>query len=384
MQEKTSRACITGIGVITPFAAGWADVINTVQRGDVQYAPWASELEPPFEGARLGIVKDYPKERYFSERQLRLMDKAMTLNAAAAAFALEDAGLLVDGEVTDRNDVATILSSAQGEAASLYRFGSPIFHQKPAGVNPAHFPMIARNVACGQIAVRFGLRGWSTMIASGDPSGAHAFARAVELVTSGRTHTVLVGAYEVLSQLGLHQWRLRHSRRSSDSASFDPSSAEWVPVEGACYFVIESEEHAARRERRPYAYVTQASHGYSQGSKGQGWPALINRFVSRGPQPKAQRRALHVSCVSECDGDSAYSDTVRRFTGTLTELCPNDTLLRTRPLFGDARSANPMYGVAMAAQRLAEGKSDRDMDQGALVSSITSRGAYALFSLQSH
>lgn len=380
MQEKPVRACITGIGAITPFATGWADVAGKLQQGEVQYAPWSSELEPPFEGARLGIVKEYPKERYFTERQLRLMDKAMSLNAAAAAFALEDSGLLVDGAVTDCNEVATILSSAQGEAASLYRFGSPIFQQKPAGVNPAHFPMIARNVACGQIAVRFGLRGWSTMIASGDPSGAHAFARAVELVTSGRTHTVLVGAYEVLSQLGLHQWRLRHARRPSDSMALDPALTDWVPVEGACYFVIESEEHAARRARRPYAFVTQASHGYSQGARGQGWSTLIDRFVSRGAQIPGQRRSMHVSCLSETDGDGLHADNARRFTATLNELCPSDALLKTRPLFGDARSVNPMYGVALAAQGLADGAAGR----GALVSSITSRGAYSLFSLQSH
>ncbi len=372
------QACITGIGAITPFAVGWQDIAALAERGEAHYAPWSAELMPPFDGARLGVVKAYPKERYFNDRQLRLMDKSMSLNTVAAAFALEDAGLLVGDTVADHDDVATILSSSQGEVASMYRFGSPIFQTKPGSVNPAHFPMMARNVACGQLAIRFGLRGWSTMIAAGDASGAHALARAVDMVTSGRTHTVLVGAYEVLSQVSLHQWRVRAQQQAQVGAALDPASAEWVPAEGACHFVVESTAHAAARGRTPYVRIDHTGHGVSQGARGQGWPALIDRFLNRSAQPGTQPRAVHASCTSDSDGDLAHRHASAHFHDALARMCPALHELRTRPQFGNARSVNPMYAVAMAARHLAAAPGNGE----ALVSTLTPRGGYALFGLQ--
>lgn len=301
----------------------------------------------------------------------------MSLNTVAAAFAMEDAGLLVDGKIEERDEVGTVLASAQGEAASLYRFGSPLFKTKPAGVNPAHFPMIARNVACGQLAIRFGLRGWSTMIASGDAAGAHALARAAEMVASGRTHTMLVGAYEVLSPLCLHRWQSRRLRQGRTDGGLPIAVNDWVPVEGACFFIVESLQHARARGRQPYALLDRCQHGYSHGERGQGWAAMIDRFLSSGLPPSASGSdATYVSCLSDTDGSRAHAHNVASFENAIERLCPIKAKVRTRPLFGDARSVNPMYGVAMSCQALADGKASN-----ALIANLTDANAYALFSL---
>jgi 3-oxoacyl-[acyl-carrier-protein] synthase II/nodulation protein E len=371
------RAAITGIGAIAPFATGWPAILEAIAQARDVLEPWNPTLAPPFEGARLGIVKTFPKERYFTERQLRLMDKAMGLNAVAAAFALEDAGLLKDDQdIPGRDEFATVLGSAQGEAASLFRFGSPLFQSRASGVNPAHFPMIARNVACGQIAIRFGLRGWSTMIASGDAAGAHAIARAADLVTSGRARAVLVGAYEVLSHLSLHQWKRRRALTGARPDQLSEVSNEWVPSEGACYFIVESADQAHARGRQPYAMLERCEHGYSQGARGQGWPALIDRYVGRHDSSDALSGAYHVSAVSPTDGGAGHADASAQFMNAVAQGCRTEKTLRTRPIFGETRSVNAMFAVAMAAQHLA------NVGAGtALASTLTTSGAYALCSL---
>lgn len=373
---STTQVCITGIGAVTPFAGGWANIQAALAEVTPSYGAWGADLRPPMADARLGIIKEFPKERYFNDRQLRLMDKSMSLNTVAAAFAMEDAGLLVDGEVKERDEVGTLLASAQGEAASLYRFGSPLFQVKPAGVNPAHFPMIARNVACGQLAIRFGLRGWSTMIASGDAAGAHALARAAEIVSSGRTHTMVVGAYEVLSQLGLHKWQSRRLKQGRAASDLPIGVNDWVPVEGACFFVVESLQHARERGRMPYAVLDNWQHGYSHGERGQGWAALTDRFLSGCASPAPGRESTYISCLSDTDGAFAHADNAASFESTIQRLRPVVSKTRTRHLFGDARSVNPMYGVAMACQALADGKAS-----DTVVANLTDANAYALFSL---
>jgi hypothetical protein len=376
---SSPRACITGIGAIAPFAGGWSQIAAEVAKGIPTYDLWGDELNPPFYGARLGIAKGFPKERYFTDRQLRLMDKAMSLSSVAAAFAFEDAGILGEGDIAERDEIATILASAQGEAASLFRFGSPLFQAKPGGVNPANFPMIARNVACGQLAIRFGLRGWSTMIASGDAAGAHALARAAEMIATGRAHTVLVGAYEVLSQLTLHQWKIRRGKQAAAGTSLDLEANDWVPVEGACFFVVESEQHAAQRGRKPYSIIEHCAHGYSHGADGQGWPALVDRYLSKHPSPDYGSDAMHVSCVSSSDGTAPHQHAADAFGSTIAQMCHTGEEVRTRPLFGDARSVNALYGVAFGSQRLSS-EAQRGVGK-TLVTSLTEQGSYALFSL---
>ncbi len=390
-QSRLQSASITGIGTITPFSVGWGETFKHVTEGAPDYSAWNTDLDPPFENARLGLVKNFPRERYFNERQLRLMDKAMSMSSVAAAFAMEDAGILVDDEVAGRDSVATILASSRGEAASLYRFGSPLFRSHIGSVNPAHFPMIARNIACGQIAIRFGLRGWSSMIAAGDISGAHALARACKIITLGRANSVLVGAFEVLSPISLHQLKARWRKNGMEDAVFRSVNNDYVPVEGACFFVVESAQHAAKRGHTPYATITHSSQGYRfavEGQEQQGWHTVLKRHQEPA---EAECEALHIcSSVTAHAGANVRQMREVSLGRAIAELGMTQREIRTRISFGDAGALTSLYGVATAAQLLRNSRATQRAvhapayapAQSALVSALTERDAYSIFSLR--
>jgi 3-oxoacyl-[acyl-carrier-protein] synthase II len=390
------RACITGIGALTPTFSqqqpgGWLPFTREARQAPPSYEAWKAELDPPFASARLGMVKLYPKERFFTARQLRMMDKAMTMCFVAAAFALEDAGLDVDLAAIEKDAVATVLASAHGETASLFRFGAPLFKPERAGVNPAQFPMIARNVACGQMAIRLGARGWSSMLAAGVNGGAHALARATDLIASGRAKTVLVGAFETHSHVDLHRWGAVQAARSRQGHRIDIASNDWVPVEAACMFVVESEQAAQGRGRKPHAIIRRITHGHSMGDRGQGWPALIERFTRGRPLSGIDGEGIvHVDCASPTDGDDRHVAAIQAFSAALGAAHANPTAgaippfqplqrsLGSRSLFGDAQSVNPLLAAMQACELLSGGE---PAWRQALVSALTPEGSYALISL---
>jgi 3-oxoacyl-[acyl-carrier-protein] synthase II len=380
------RAVITGIGAITPFAVGWHEIHQSISTQAPHYDAWNQDLDPPFESARLGLVKNYPREKYFTDRQLRLMDKAMSLTSVAAAFAMEDAGILVGGAVTDSDNVATVLASSRGEAPSLYRFGSPLFRPAVGSVNPAHFPMIARNVACGQVAIRFGLRGWSSTIASGDASGAHALARATEMIALGRAPVVLVGAYEVLSQISLHQIKARWQKNDITGLAAHSRTNEYVPVEGACFFVLESEERALERGKKPYATIDGSTQGYRFDHAVDGWTRVIDRHIAKLPSGRsahAGKHTLHVSSALQAQrAETPLQKRQQAIADAMARACDAPHTQFSRLVFGDAGALTAMYGVAGAAQALSgrDQAPDRTADT-AILSSLTERGAYSFLSM---
>ena len=384
---RRPEAFITGIGAVTPFALGWHDVFHQMNAARPDYPEWAQDLGRPFDGARLGLVRNLPAERYFDERQLRLMDRAMALAAVASAFAMEDAGVLVDGHAAGGDEIATVLASSQGELPSLYRFGLPLFRASERGpLNPAQFPMIARNIACGQMAIRFGLRGWSTMVSAGDISGAHAIARALELIALGRADTVVVGAYEVLAKISLHQLRQRWRKHAMAPDLLQVADNRHVPVEGACFLVLESAARVRERQCVPYARISHASQGYRVRADERAWDPVLDRHACKSPTMEKPARLLHLRVGPGGGAQARLEEALRH---AVDRHHGGTEAIDVRADIGDAGAVTPVFQAALAAQLLSTrdgaapppGHGRYAVGDSALLTTVTHGGAYSLISL---
>jgi 3-oxoacyl-(acyl-carrier-protein) synthase len=99
---------LSGIGVIGPHGVGVQPLIESVAHHAPSFYPWPEAQEPPHPAAKIANILAFPKTQFFTERQLRLMDRAMTISSTAAGLALEDAGF-IDGAVP--TDTATFLGT---------------------------------------------------------------------------------------------------------------------------------------------------------------------------------------------------------------------------------------------------------------------------------
>ncbi|NNN04929.1 MAG: hypothetical protein HKL90_03415 [Elusimicrobia bacterium] len=302
---------ITGLGVVGPHGLGIDAVLEAASAGKTAFTKWPESHAPPNASASVGAVGSFPKEKYFSERQLRQIDRVMAMSACAAGLALEDAALDVGAE-GDRT--ATFFATSRAERTSMLRFTQPILEGKPRQLNPANFPWMARNIACGQIAVRFGLRGPSTTLASGSLAALEAVSRAYDFVRLGRVPIAVVGGAEILSKFALHM--LRHDYGDdcfhSEPSFFGLRPGRLVPSEGACMLVLESAEHARARKAAPYARID----GWDAGRFGRGaWDEGLYGVWSRIPSKVGgARERIALLSVSSGGSDRAHE---RAETGAL-------------------------------------------------------------------
>lgn len=247
-----SEVWITGIGLIGPAGLGIESVVQAGRARMPALVPWPQEYSPPHDGATLGLAGPLPGERFFTERQLRMMDRTMVMSASAVGLALEDAGLPQAAAALD--DAGTFFSTARGEQPSTLRFMQPIVQAKQ--LNPAHFPLIARNISVGQIAIRFGMRGPSTMLASGPLGALESIGRAAHFVRSGRARLAVAGGFEVLSKYQLSFLKeLYGGWHVGGPAFFGAGPGYIAPSEGACVLVLESGAHARLRSASPIAKI---------------------------------------------------------------------------------------------------------------------------------
>lgn len=245
---------ITGMGIVGPHGLGIDAMMAAACAGETAFSKWPENQDPPNETALIGAVRSCPTELFFSERQLRKMDRVMTLSACAAGLALKDACLDIDAP-NDRT--ATFFATSRAEYTSQLRFTIPVLEGRPRQLNPGHFPWMARNISCGQIAIRFGLRGPSTTLASGPLAALEAVSRAYDFVRLGRAPVAVVGGAEILSKFALYTLKYEYGEdivRSSPSF-LGSLPGQVIPSEGACMLILESAEHARARKAPPYARI---------------------------------------------------------------------------------------------------------------------------------
>lgn len=302
---------ITGVGVVGPHGLGIDALLEDASAEKSAFSPWPADQDPPDASAVVGTVSAFPKEKYFSERQLRQIDRPMALSTVAAGLALEDAGL---GGGTPVDETATFFATARSEQTSMLRFNLPLLEGRPRQLNPANFPWMSRNISCGQIAVRFGLRGPSTTLASGPLASIEAVSRAYDFLSLGRAPIALAGGTEVLSKFALYMLRAEHGeemlRRAPAFLGAQPGRI--IPSEGSCMLVLETSERARARGAVPYARIDGWEAGrlgqenWSDGLNG-AWTRLVDKIgntpgrvgllsVSSGgsnrPYEQAEARAL--------------------------------------------------------------------------------------------
>ena len=249
------RVAVTGVGVITPLGDDLAAVHEALCAG-------ASGLEPSSDsgGAPVGSIRDFVPERYLGEgTNVRPLDRAGRLLAAAAARALSDAGL--DGERRGGRTIGLVAGTLFGGLRTISEFDRRQLEAGPTYVKPLDFANSVINAAAGQAAIWHRLPGVNATLAGGPTAGLQAIAYAADLIRSGRADAVLAGGFEELSPEGTLAFRragwLCMPNGSGAPPRPRPLDAErhgFALAEGAALLVLENENAARERGARILAF----------------------------------------------------------------------------------------------------------------------------------
>ncbi|WP_371791671.1 beta-ketoacyl-[acyl-carrier-protein] synthase family protein [Streptomyces sp. NBC_01471] len=278
-------AVITGLGTFTPLGRGAADLFDAVSNGKsgLRRPPAGHLLDGTLDVA--GIAPGIEAAEVLPRSEGRLVDRYVLMALAAADDALADSGIVV-GQDVDPHRVAVIVSSGAGGLTTYEEQTQARAQRGPTAVSPYLLPGMLPNMAAARIAIKYGIRGWSSAMATACAAGAHAVAEAARLIRYGEADVVVCGGAEAplnpTSALAFaHARALASGWDDPEAASrpFDRRRNGFVLAEGAGVLVVERAEHADARGAAGYADLL-------------GWGATTDAYRPTAPRPDGEGAAL--------------------------------------------------------------------------------------------
>ncbi|WP_433162317.1 beta-ketoacyl-[acyl-carrier-protein] synthase family protein [Kribbella sp. CA-247076] len=251
---------ITGMGLLTPVGRGPDQVYDALLHGrsGIVQPPADHPVANSVELA--GILPPFDQGKLASGPDGKVTDRTVILAQLAAEDALADAGLTV-GENVDPERIGVIIGGVGG-MATLEQQVLARAERGRAAVSPYLLTGILPNMPAARVAIRFGLRGYTSSVGTACASGAQAIADGVRLIRSGEADVVLCGASEAplfptFAETFANARALARGWDDPSEASrpFDLRRNGFVLSEGAALLVLESAEHAAARNAPGYADV---------------------------------------------------------------------------------------------------------------------------------
>ncbi len=247
---------VTGLGVLSPLGDSPQAFHRALCRGESAVA--ALEDLPAAElPCRLGArVPPFEPAAYLGEGNFRPLDRTGLLAVVAAHLALGASGW--DADARRERTVGLVLGTMYGSAHTISEFDRRALTAGPNYVKPFDFANSVINAAAGQAAIWHGLPGVNATLAGGLTAGLSALAYGADQVGSGRVEAVLAGGADELcfeSYLGFARAGALCGSGGDGTeprpVPFDARRNGLAPAEGAAFLVLEAEESALRRVRRP-------------------------------------------------------------------------------------------------------------------------------------
>ena len=289
------RVVITGMGAVTPIGNDVEALFTSIKEGNCGIAPITHFDTTDYKVKLAAEVKDLDMEQYFNKRDLKFNDRFTQFARIAAKQAMEMAGLTKDEADSER--YGCLVASGIGGISTIETSEKTMEERGPSRVSPYFIPMALSNLAAGQIAIDWGLRGTCECVVTACAAGANAIGEAFRKIRDGYEDVMVTGGAEAsitpLSIAGFQSMRALHTGTDPERASipFDAERSGFVMGEGAGILVLESLTHAKARnatilgEIVGYGASCDAHHITAPLNDGSGGAkAMVNAITDAGIQ----------------------------------------------------------------------------------------------------
>ena len=328
------RVVVTGMGALTPLGESVGEFWDGLVAGRSGVGPMTLADPTDYPSRISGEVSGFDPERYMDKRDARRMARFSQLAVAAAAEAMDDAGLTSDR--IDGERLGVVLGNGNGGFPTIDESMRILVEKGGMRMSPFFFPMVLPNMAAGNVSRMFGAKGPCSTIVTACAASTQSIGDAAEVIRRGQADAVITGGSEAgISQLGLAGFAVMRalSTRNDDppaaSRPFDADRDGFVPSEGAGILIVESLEHALRRDARVLAEVI--GYGASSDANHQFQPDDDGAGAAR-----AIRWALEDAHLGPDDIDYINAH------GTSTQLNDTSETLAIKRAFGDAAYKVPI------------------------------------------
>lgn len=252
---------VTGIGIFTSIGSNRIDFWNSLITGKSGIQR-IQAFDPIGHKSQIASeVLSYNPEGFFDRKESRKMSRVSQFASSAAIEAVRDAGLDLDSE--DRSRIGCVIGSAGGDMTSLEDQHIRFLKMGPGSVNPLTVPRAISNMPVCNAAMVLGIHGPNLGISAACSTGTHSIGIALGLLRGGLADVILAGGAEstitpyvldAYSSMGVLS--AYNEKPGNASRPFDLNRDGFVIGEGACVLVLETLEHAEKRNAKPLAVLS--------------------------------------------------------------------------------------------------------------------------------
>ena len=348
------RVVITGLGTVNPTGNTVAESWAAIKAGRCGIAP-ITHFDTT--GSRVTLaaeVKGFDPAARIDKREARKMARFTQFAVAAAREAMEDSG--IDLEETDRSRFGTIISSGIGGLPTIEEEHTKGEQKGFDRVSPYFVPMSIGNMAAGQVAIRFGLKGMCSCPTTACAGGTNAIGDAFHRVRDGYEDLMLCGGTEsCISPLGVGGFTsMKALSTATDPARasipFDAERGGFVMGEGCGVLILEELGHAQARGAKIYAEIVgygsncDAYHFTAPAPGGVGGAACMELALADGGVSPQQIGYINAHGTSTHLNDSCETAAIKSVFGTHAhKLAVSSTKSMTGHLLGGAGGVEGVF-----------------------------------------
>ena len=246
-----TRVVVTGMGAITPIGNDVESFWQGLKDKTVGIGPITYFDTTDYKCKLAAEVKGFDPKQYMDAKAARRMEAFSQFAVAASKEALEQSG--IDMEKEDPYRVGVCVGSGIGSLQAMEKDVKKLNEKGPSRVNPLLVPLMISNMAAGNVAIQFGLKGKCFNVVTACATGTHSIGEAFRSIQYGEADVMVAGGAEAsITPIGIAGFTSLTALNTTEDASrasipFDEDRNCFVMGEGAGVVVLESLEHAKAR-----------------------------------------------------------------------------------------------------------------------------------------
>ena len=260
MKKHLNRVVVTGMGALTPLSEDIEIYWSNLLKGISGIGPMELADSTEYPCKISGEVSGFDPRNYMDLKDSRRMARFSQLAVASAGLAIKDARL--DFSTINPDKIGVLLGNGNGGFPTTEENAKILFSRGGMKVSPFFIPMVLPNMAAANVSRIFSIKGYTSTIITACAAGTQAIGEATEVIRRGTADIIITGGCEAgISQLGLGGFNVIKALTRNNgnpvkaSRPFDANRDGFVPAEGSATLILESLQHAIKREANILAEV---------------------------------------------------------------------------------------------------------------------------------
>ncbi len=254
------RVVITGTGAVTSLGIGTDELWQSVKNGKCGVS-CIERIDVSDMPSKVGAeIKNFDPADFMDKHEARRMDRFTQYALAAAQMAIGSSALNLDK--VNRERMGSIIGTGIGGFETVENQIGVLLDKGPKRVSPFFIPMMIPNMASGNIAIKYGIKGFNECVVSACATSANAIGDAFKAIQRGDADVMITGGSEApITRMAIagfcaNKTMTTNSNPLEASKPFDLERDGFVIGEGAGILILEEFEHAAGRGADIIAEVT--------------------------------------------------------------------------------------------------------------------------------